>query len=356
MNVAMRCDAGGVIGVGHLMRCLTLAAALREGGARVRVVTRRLPAYLRDLITDQGVELRGVGGGGGPPPAGDLCHSGWLGTTQEHDADETIAALADVHWDWLVVDHYALDARWQRRLRLRADRILAVDDLADRVHDADILLDQNLVDGWEARYHGRVPAGCTTLLGPGYALLRREFTSRRRRQAKRDGRVAHVLVMLGGSNQYGEVDAAMDAVASCGLAAEVVIGADVRGRVAVEDRCRTAGFRCHVQPGDVVDLMVAADLSIGATGGTSWERCCLALPAICVTSAANQVPIARGLERAGAIRYLGEAGGVTAAELHASIRQLMDRPHEVRAMADAAASLVDGCGADRVVGAMLEAM
>jgi UDP-2,4-diacetamido-2,4,6-trideoxy-beta-L-altropyranose hydrolase len=355
MNVAVRADAGGEIGIGHLVRCLTLAATLREDGARVRLVARRLPAHLRRLVEAQRIELREIGGTPAPPAAGDLPHSHWLATTQEHDADETAAVLADSTWDWLVVDHYGLDARWHGRLRHRARGVLVIDDLADRDLDCDLLLDQNLVPELETRYDSRAPAGSAKLLGPTFALLRPEFAARRQRLGKRTGRVARLLVMLGGSNQFGEVDIAIDALDACGVpAADIVVVADVFGRARIEERCCRRGYAFHPQTDTVADLMATADLAIGATGATSWERCCLALPSLCITSAANQIPVARGLEAAGAIEYVGDASRVTSQQVSAALAMLIEHPGRLGAMSAAAARLVDGYGAKRVSAAMTD--
>src|SRR5690606_32001299 len=193
MKVALRTDASMRIGTGHLMRCLTLADALRDAGARTRFVCRALPHGLREVVIGRGHELvelpsvcgstAGGGDGRGAPVASPhtaLEHADWLGTTQEEDAAATCDALDDgAVWDWLAVDHYAIDARWETRLRTAARRILAIDDLADRRHDCDALLDQNLHAGMHARYDGLVPDACVRLVGPRHALLRPEFAAAR---------------------------------------------------------------------------------------------------------------------------------------------------------------------------------
>src|SRR5690606_13678349 len=93
-------------------------------------------------------------------------------------ADQTLAALGSRPPAWLVVDHYAIDARWHRHLRPACIHLLAIDDLADRNHDSDLLLDQNLGRG-PVDYQGLVPSRCTLLTGPKYALLRPQFRARR---------------------------------------------------------------------------------------------------------------------------------------------------------------------------------
>src|SRR5690606_30061812 len=182
--------------------------------ARTRFVCRPLPAGLGELVAGRGHELASL------PPGSDAVralpdppHAEWLGATQADDADATLAALAgEGTWDWLVVDHYALDARWEARLRSVARRILAIDDLADRRHDCDALLDQNFYADGPARYEGLVPGHCLRLLGPRHALLRPEFGAARARLRERGDTVRRLLVFFGGIDARNLTGAALDAL------------------------------------------------------------------------------------------------------------------------------------------------
>ena len=143
-NIAFRADASRAIGVGHLMRCLTLADALRSRGARTRFVCRHVPEHLRVLVVSHGHEFRLIPASASAEPLDELSQSRLLGTSQRRDAADTLALLSDARWDWIVVDHYGIDARWESTVRTIANRLMAIDDTADRAHDCDLLLDQNL--------------------------------------------------------------------------------------------------------------------------------------------------------------------------------------------------------------------
>src|ERR1700722_12010817 len=171
MNVAFRVDASSEIGDGHFFRCLTLADALHKCGWQIRFVSRNLPDEMSSMLADRGFALSR------------------LGTSPAEDAADTIRALSGSSWEWLIVDHYALDARWEAELRQCVESIAVIDDLADRAHDCDLLLDQNLYTDADRRYAGRVPARCRLMLGPIYALLREEFRAARRRIKSRDGEI-----------------------------------------------------------------------------------------------------------------------------------------------------------------------
>lgn len=337
------------------MRCLALANVLRARGARVRFVTRQISAHLRALAADRGHALTILPEACEPGALDDLAHSHWLGMSQRADADLTRAELAGVHVDWLVVDHYALDARWESAVRPGAASILAIDDLADRDHDCDALLDQNLHEDLPGRYAGKVPPRCRLLLGPTYALLREEFARLRVSLRTRDGVVRRILVLMGGIDQHNLTGLAVDAISRLPgrIAVDVVVGASHAARESIAALCRRHGYALHVQPPNVGELMAAADLAIGACGSTAWERCCLGLPTICLTEAENQASICAALQTAGAVVNLGNAHGVNAGDLAVALGSLLGEPRSLMAMSERAAGLADGNGAERVASALL---
>lgn len=356
MRAAIRVDATAQIGTGHLMRTLTLADRLAAGGGRVRFVARGLPPHLAALVRRRH-ELAELPPAPSPCPGpGDLAHSHWLAVSQAEDAAQTLAVLADQTWDWIVADHYALDARWECALRMSGRRVLAIDDLADRMHDCDLLLDQNLVPGAPTRYQGRAPAGCRLLLGPAYALLREEFAATRARpHLRRDGPARRLMVFMGGmdvANHTGRVLAGIERAGVGPLEGDVVIGVQHPAGATIEEQCRRLGLTCHRQTDRMAEMMARADLGIGATGSASWERCCLGLPTIGVAIASNQVPLAEGLAAAGAIVRIAEAPGRMEEDLAAALRELWADAPRREAMAAAARALVDGEGAHRVEAAM----
>jgi UDP-2,4-diacetamido-2,4,6-trideoxy-beta-L-altropyranose hydrolase len=332
-RVAVRADATLQIGAGHVMRCLSLADALVRRGARVRFVCRGLPSAYAALVRGGGCELAELAG----PAAEDAS-----GTRQE---------LAGGSWDWLIVDHYGLDARWESELRQCAGRTLVIDDLADRNHDCDVLLDQNVLSPGRSPYADRVPQDCRLLLGPGYALLRKEFSRLREASTATRRPVRRLLILMGGMDASNETEKAIRALARIPgkpYEVDVVVGGAHPAIASVRAASERSGFRCHVQSADVAALMAAADLAIGGCGTTSWERCCLGLPAITMALAANQEPIAQALATRGAILHLGKASEVDEGTLMQAILELSGDAPRLAKMSAAARELVDGHGAERV--------
>ena len=192
MWIAFRVDATNQIGTGHFMRCLTLADELKKQGAQICFLSPNFPAHLNDMLVAKGMKYMPLSLDAVQEPNDDLVHSNWLGTCQAQDAKRTIQALADQPWDWIVVDHYALDERWESAVRMSAKKIMVIDDLADRLHNCDVLLDQNFYANMQTRYSGKVPVDCQLLLGPSYALLRKEFKKLRERIEPRTGEIKRI--------------------------------------------------------------------------------------------------------------------------------------------------------------------
>jgi UDP-2,4-diacetamido-2,4,6-trideoxy-beta-L-altropyranose hydrolase len=350
-NIAFRTDATGQIGTGHFMRCLTLADALKQRGAHVCFISRDLPVHLRDMLAAKDMVLVMLGSNADSLFVGDLAHAHWLGASQEQDAQATVQALSDRSWDWLVVDHYALDARWERALRGNVRQIMVIDDIADRQHDCDVLLDQNYYADMQTRYTGKVPEHCKLLLGPRYALLRDEFRKLREQVKQRNGTVKKILVFFGGvdaDNYTGRAIEALVEIGIEGLHVDVVIGAQHPCREQIKAVCAQHGFICHVQTDKMAELMAAADLAIGAGGSASWERCCLGLPSLLVAMADNQVDIAKALDLSGACIYMGTLEAATASTMRSAITDLLNKYNHLEIVSRRASSLVDGMGVNRV--------
>lgn len=357
-TVAIRVDASNQIGTGHFMRCLTLADGLKEQGAKVCFVSRCLPEYLASILVNKNHRLIELPEVYGLESSGGLAHSDWLHTSIENDAQECIRVLNNQSWDWLVVDHYALDARWEAAFKRIVRKILVIDDLADRKHDADLLLDQNLYPSMDQRYSALISNGCRTLLGPTYALLRREFVDERISIRTRSNKIQKIFIFFGGSDLTNETEKSLKAIAALNrkdILVDVVIGAGNYHNKIIEKMCTSIlGARLHFQVNNMAKLMSQADLAIGAGGSNTWERCALGLPSIVISVADNQIAIADGVEKAGAHQHLGLSSNVSVAKLAAAIEAFSNEPKVLEKMSRAASALVDGMGCERVIKSLKE--
>lgn len=350
MKVAFRTDASSQIGTGHFMRCLTLADELKKQGAYICFISRNLPPHLIEMLNTKEVEYISLITDATQEPIDELAHSNWLGTSQAQDAQATVQALASQSWDWVIVDHYGLDERWEKAVRAKCKKLMVIDDLADRQHDCDVLLDQNYYVEMQARYVSKVPAHCQLLLGPRYALLREEFRTLREKVKVRTGDVKKILVFFGGVDADNFTSLALQALSELNitLQVDVVIGSQHPNREQVRQACINYGFICHVQTTRMAELMAEADLAIGAGGSASWERCCLGLPALLIAVSGNQINIAKSLDSVGACNYLGERDAINSSSIQDSVNKLLVAPDEVLSISQQAFSLVDGLGVNRV--------
>jgi len=350
ISVAFRVDMSVAIGAGHMTRCLTLADILAEMGCEIYFISRHITETMCRLIAERRYTLCALPAADNAA-VDDLPHSHWLGTPQEADADATIIAVADIHPDWLVVDHYALDERWEDRLASHVGNILVIDDLADRSHHCGILLDQNLQD--RNRYDELVSNQCRQLIGPRYALLRPEFSQAA--ALPKPNEKTRLNIFFGSTDPKGMTIVALAGIRAIDdLAVDVVIGADNPHQQAIATACLDRkGTRLHVQPSNIAWLFSQADLALGAGGTASWERCCVGLPTLIVSVARNQRSGTEALARSGAAIDLGDMEAISPVIIEVATRALLADPARMAAMRTAAQALVDGHGAERVAIYML---
>lgn len=364
MFVVFRADASLEIGTGHVMRCLTLADSLREMGAECLFVCRRHPGNLVETIESRGFRVQALPlGSSGEGCNGDAAdeHAGWLGESWKLDATQTLASMDGHRADWVVVDHYAIGAKWERHVSTGAKRLMVIDDLANRSHRCDLLVDQNL-GRTETSYRQLVPAACRVLSGPRYALLRKEFPALResslaRRQRPKLGRL---LIAMGGVDKDNSTGAVLSALVGSGMPSECLVTV-VLGKHCpwIEDIRSVASslpweVDIHVDTPDMAGLMAASDLAIGGAGSTSWERCCLGVPSIQVVLASNQQEIAAALQAAGAAITVEVS--VLASTIGTVLASICKDPSLIGEMSAAAATVTSGQGVLEVRGHMLRNM
>lgn len=359
IKVFFRADASSRIGSGHVMRCLTLAEELRDAGGEVVFISRAHPGNLNDLIRAKGFrchelpEISAIPSNDQSVQDARSEYASWLSVSQQQDALESIEALAGAQADWLIIDHYGLDEKWEKLLRPYATKIMVIDDLADRHHDCDLLLDQNhFIDG-EKRYDELVSPACTKLLGPKYALLRDEFGLAKKFLEPRSGIVKRIFVFLGGvdsENLSAKVLEALSDPEFEHLEVDIVIGRqnpnidELKSMVLKRDRTAI-----HIQVENIAELMGRADLAIGAGGSTTWERLCLGLPTMVIAVAENQKLTSMSLHQEGVIKYIGESQTICPNDIRNSLRQMIGDQARLNMLSQKAFAMVDGLGVKKIV-------
>ena len=345
MDFVIRVDASKEIGSGHVMRCLALAHRLRNKGGTVRFLSRACEGNLCDLIEREGLSVSrlGVTGGAGRGSGEDLHPDDWR---SDAEAVQEVLKRLSKPPDWLIVDHYALDSRWECALRSAVPRIMVIDDLSNRPHDCDLLLDSNYREEGEVRYDGLLPPGCHTLLGPWFALLRPEFYHMRSRFRDRSGRIERIHIFFGACDLTNESAKALEAVTRLDLSPihiDLVVGAANPHKDSLRRKCEgLSSCNFHCQTPRMAELMVHADLAMGAGGTTTWERCFLGLPSITVVVAENQLSAIRSLAAAGGTCFLGWNHEVTADRLALTLQELVADPKRLREMSVRGRKIMEG--------------
>lgn len=328
MQIVFRVDSSSLIGSGHLMRCLTLAQRYRKEGHRVAFVCRALEGNLASLVKKQDFQLHMLSAAEKDETL--TGYDKWLTVTQERDAAEIVAIIQTMGTvDCLVVDSYAIDEVWEKIVRPYTNEIFVIDDLANRKHDCDMLLDQNFYLNKDERYKGLVPEHCKLLLGPEHALLREEFYRAKERMKPRAGKLHNILVFYGGADATDETSKAIEALSLLksngelqNVSITVVVGGSNPRNESISNLCQKEGFKFFCQVNNMAELMAVADLMLGAGGSTTWERCFLSLPAIVTAVAENQFQICNDCAVAGIIYYLGHWNKVMIDDIYQAVRKL----------------------------------
>jgi UDP-2,4-diacetamido-2,4,6-trideoxy-beta-L-altropyranose hydrolase len=328
--VLVRVDAGLAAGSGHVMRCAAIGMRLMVRGARVYFVCAGLSFQLSNWVRSQGFDLTEI-------------HDEQIIDWQA-DLEATLVVARNIGMiDLLIVDHYRLELNWEFGMRPHVRRIFVVDDLADRHHDCDLLLDQNLHEGAHNRYANLVPKNALQFLGPQYALLRNEFDQPGLIRS-RDGSINLLLVFFGGTDPGNQTIKVIDALRALGSKAPqslVVLGPASPHRVAIHKSVLKLPNVKVIDSTDQMAVLIAqADLAVGTCGVAAWERCALGLPCLVVVTAENQRDDAEILHKFGAIEHLGDASEVNSDMWEAAIRRAMDKPERVFAMGLASAQVM----------------
>ena len=361
MKIVFRTDASLDIGTGHVMRCLTVATACRQRGIECVFLCRILDGGLHDQIRSKGFGVvvlpsleRQPGKARTVETGSRAQYSFWLEVDWHTDALQTTRCLDEVgSVDWLIVDHYAIDVRWEALVRPQCQNMMVIDDLADRSHDCDVLLDQNL-GRLIGDYDGLVPEGCIRLIGPKFALLRPEFAALRGYSlARRSAPVLKsLLISMGGVDRDNATGEILQALRECPLPEDcritVVMGPHAPWLETVRQSAQSLPWRTEVvvNVSDMARLMADSDLAIGAAGSTAWERCCLGVPTIQLVLAQNQAEIAKALSEAGAALT---AGAEKLHEVFFSVLTATGCGERLLTVGQAAASISDGFGTQRVI-------
>jgi UDP-2,4-diacetamido-2,4,6-trideoxy-beta-L-altropyranose hydrolase len=323
------------------MRCLTLATQFLPANT-VTFISCPLPSAIQQQIEDFGIQLLTTPGISGREST--LSSSSELNSAYQcaHALDciEILYSAGIEAVDILVIDHYLLSASYDKVMRQCCEHIMVIDDLANRKHDCDILLDQNLYKDLESRYDALVSDSCQMLLGPKYALLQEAFFTSSSTSRKDN----HILVCFGGSDPLNLTERVVDVLLSLKplpISADIVVGASYANVETLAKKAKLLdNTELHIACSYMPKLMKNAPVMFGAGGTMHWERAASGVAGIIITAADNQIETTRCLQERHCCWWLGKGEEVTDKEISKAIKFAISSPQKMRKLADNAASLV----------------
>jgi len=360
VNVVFRVDASTEIGTGHVQRCLTLAEILIGFGMQCKFVCRAYEGNLLDYIKSKGHAIYALPelSAKYTSTTSDIKHADWLGAPFDIDASNTLNLIKDTEsFNFFIIDHYGIDRRWEGIVRNRCNGIMVIDDLADREHDCDLLLDQNLYENPKDRYANKVNNKTILLLGPEYSLLRNQFTILHKSITSRDGSINRILVMLGGSDPTNVTSKVLKALLRTTLVDKqisIILGLSNPYFDAVNALAREfSAAEVLIGVDEIASIMAKSDFAIGASGVSTWERCSMGVPSVVISVADNQIEIGKSAHARGLLYYLGRSEDITEQFLAQTIEKLIKEKNTLKNISQSGINYVDGNGTYRVVQKLL---
>ncbi len=349
--VLFRVDSSPIIGYGHVSRCLTLANKMRELDYTCIFVCRSFFHSQINDILHNGYEVVSLEALTEPQPEDKTCLS-WLGDDTGRDAYEfsrIVESLGKNNIYRIIIDHYAIDTHWEQTIGL-PHKLVVIDDLANRPHICSLLIDQNYGKQKED-YIALVAKWTKLLIGSRYCLLRPEFSKKYHRKVNKK---PIVLIVMGGTDPHNMSLYVIDALKS--LADDITI------KILIGPKCphipllkvetaKANNITLEIDCKNIAQLFSVSTLSIGAVGGSIWERFSMGLPSICITTAQNQINAAHKLHDDGLIDYLGHHNSVHKTQILASVQRFLSG--NSRLQGKDISTVCDGLGTERVIKSIL---
>jgi len=348
-NLFVRVDAGIEIGDGHFLRCLTLANSLKKKFDQIIFISNQLPKHFIEKIKRSNFKIYKINGY-------TQIQEKKLGEKiKEHLINNDLVETKKIiekyknSTNWLIIDHYGIDYVWEKNVRTNIEKIIVIDDLANRKHRCDILIDQNFYENMEKRYTKLIPNYCKQFLGPKFTLLRPEFFNARK-NLKRKKQFKRILISFGGSDPSNETKKALLAINDLDekYRIDVIVGTNNPNKKQIMKLCsKISSCNFYQQVENISKYMKKADLAIGAGGTSTWERCCLGLPTIVTSLSKDQKKINEELSKIGCMIYLGDADKTTKIDYVKILKEIDSK--RLSEISEKCLLLVDGKGVKRTV-------
>lgn len=350
MLIFFRVDSSLLMGTGHMMRCLTLASYIERYGFKVKFIMRKHAGNMIGELKNRNIEYKLL-----PKPH----NNSLLGVSEVEDANQCLKFIGKNKPDWLIVDHYGIGITWHNLIKPNVKKLMVIDDVGKKYINCDLLLNQNFGVNTNI-YKDLIPKNTCTLIGAEYSLLRRRFKELREIAIKKrstKSKFNNILITLGGLDSENLTQKILSKLEKINWVdmpnITIILGESAPNYESLNTTRQNYKFSIELKKNieNMADYMLKADISIGAYGSTTWERCCLGLPALCFTMADNQKQIAKSLSKIKAVEYLGNSSDSQSLE---KLSELLPMKNQLaKSLSYNSLSIVDGNGCSRVLNVLL---
>ncbi len=286
----VRADGNSEIGMGHVMRCLTIADACRQ--LHMEICFLLADEACADIVREHGFQIR-------------------ILDTDYRQMESELPQLSQIpsgeEKALLLVDSYQVTGNYLQTLSDILP-VIYMDDLGERVWPVQSIVNYNHYAThlpYETWYRS---SKTKLLLGSIYAPLRPMFA-----EAGADYEVRrlvkNILILTGGSDSLRIAEKLAEILKSDEITLQVVCGPfshSFRRLQELEQEWGTERLQVHSNVSDMASLMAACDLAVSAAGSTLYELCAVGVPTISFTFADNQLAGATEFDRIGLIPYAGD--------------------------------------------------
>ena len=332
-RIYFRCDASTSIGSGHVIRCITLANFLKKKKFDTIFISKKLNGNLFSLILKEKHKIISLS----------------KKSTMKNEVKEIFKKLKNFNnkKDWMVVDHYSIGKKWESKIITKIPKLFVIDDLCDKFHLGNVLLNQNYLPGIKKKYRKVLSSKTKTLLGPKYAILNPEYKKARKNvNLKKDKKFTRVIIFFGGADDKNFTIKCLNIFLKYNLQnikLDVVIGQSNKKKKIIKSMVKDTKYaNLHIQISSLCALMRSADFYLGSGGTTTWERCSLGLPSIVIATGKNQISYNQELDKKGVLKYLGTAEKVNEKQIMSAILKFISS--KSNKMSENAKKITDGKG------------
>ena len=345
MNVAFYVDGGPEMGMGHIVRCLSLASVWEKKGHSVFFISRVSEG--RRLISSRGFEMTSY-----YMHKRSMEYKNLIKNCQE-DIASIISVVKQYKIDVFIVDHYNVTSEFFLTLKPYVKVLCYIDDLSAFSYPVDVVVNGNITGQY--MYYKKYYKKQVFLLGPRYNLIRDEFCRIPKRPISKE--VHKVMITTGASDNFRITEKIINIIRNemtlNNIELHVIIGnsfVDRNKLKEVIDCYDNIVYYENIK--EISSVMLECDLAISSSGSTLYELCACGLPTLGFILADNQKFIAETMNNLGYIKNLGWYHQLNKESMIKEIQHLIN-DYSLRAgMVLKQQILVDGRGSQRVVHAI----